>query len=294
MCRNVSEVTQISSINKGKSKKKHTRDAKRLAEYLNRKKLLQELPFTSIRPGAFRETVVSTVLQQELSEVKEKLATTQKEREILKIFVKQCSEENDTLQGKLEAAILKENELSQELKEASQRNLDLNKKLLSSVNRELKLRLQVKNSEAVCKNQQYTAQIQDLNDQLQTKQNFIEFLTERYNEMQSDYREEIEAEKNNAEKEKQRREALEAQCAAHVQRQQTWVLASNTPGHRDDRQWYSRNNRGRGRFWNEMRGRIYREEEKTMTETNLHNLALYTFCILDLLIGLICNQFLQF
>ena len=185
MCRNVSEVTQISSVYKGKSKKKHTRDAKRLDEYLNRKKLLRELPFTSIRPGVFRETVVNTVLQQELSEVKEKLTTTLKERENLKIFAKQCSEENDILQGKLEAAILKENELSQKLKETLQCNSDLNKKILSSVNREVKLRLQMRKLEAVCKNQQYTAQIQDLNDQLQTKQNFIEFLTERYNEMKS-------------------------------------------------------------------------------------------------------------
>ena len=192
---------------------------------------------------------MNTVLQQEFSEVKEKLTTTLKERENLKVFVKQCSEENDILQGKLEAAILKENELSQKLKESSQCNLDLSKKLLSSVNREQKLRLQVRNTQSVSKNQQYIAQIQDLNDQLKTKQNFIEFLTERYNEMQSDYREEIEAEKNNAEKEKQLREAIEAQCAANVQRQQNWCLASNPPGHRDDRQWYGRNNRGRGRFW---------------------------------------------
>ena len=238
MCRNVSEVTQISSINRGKSKKKHTRDAKRLAEYLNRKNLLRELPFSSIRPGTFRETVVNTVLQQELSEVKEKLTTTLKERENLKVFVKQCSEENDILQGKLEAAILKENELSQKLKESSQCNLDLSKKLLSSVNREQKLRLQERNTEAVSKNQQYIAQIQDLNDQLQTKQDFIEFLTKRYNEMKSEYQEEIEAEKNNAVKEKQLREAIEAKCAVHVQRQQHWCLASNPPGHRDDRQWY--------------------------------------------------------
>ena len=248
MCRNVSEVTQISSLNKGKSKKKHKRDAKRLAEYLNRKKLLRELPFTSIRPGVFRETVVNTVLQQELSEVKEKLTTTLKERENLKVFVKQCSEENDILRGKLEAAILKENELPQKLKESSQCNLDLSKKLLSSVNREQKLRLQVRNTEAVSKNQQYIAQIQDLNDQLQTKQDFIEFLTKRYNEMKSEYQEEIEAEKNNAVKEKQLREAIEAKCAVHVQRQQNWCPASNPPGHTDDRQWYSRNYRGRGRF----------------------------------------------
>ena len=153
---------------------------------------------------------MNTVLQQELSEVKEKLATTQKEREYLKVFVKQCSEENDILQGKLETAILKENELSQKLKETSQCNSDLKEKFLSSVNREVKLRLQIRNSEKVCKNQQYIAQIQDLNDQLQTKQNFIEFLTERYNEMKSEYQEEIETLKNNAVKEKQLREAIEA------------------------------------------------------------------------------------
>ena len=191
---------------------------------------------------------MNTVLQQELSEVKEKLATTQKEREYLKVFVKQCSEENDILQGKLETAILKENELSQKLKETSQCNSDLKEKFLSSVNREVKLRLQIRNSEKVCKNQQYIAQIQDLNDQLQTKQNFIEFLTERYNEMKSEYQEEIETLKNNAVKEKQLREAIEAQCAVHVQRQQNWCLASNPHKHTDDRQWYSRNNRGRGRF----------------------------------------------
>ena len=184
------------NTNRTKSKGKKQRDSRRLSEYLVRKNIMCDMPFSSLRPAAFQEIVKnSNVLQIEVNVAKQKFEMCQKEQGQQ---IKKLSEnlqtsvlENDRLQKELSAFQSREEEMKRKLSTCENLNMELKQNLESVSRREKeaneKLR-QYENSEAVSNISQYVAQIQDLHTQLQSKQSFIEFLTERYHEMRSEYR----------------------------------------------------------------------------------------------------------
>ena len=284
MCKNYDENAPKARRKDKKSRSQRERDNKRISRYFESKNILRELPFSSLRSGQFADCVSdNSALKEELKRTKsklksskqsdsnkkentvhllakvselenknidvcEKLKVTQKERENLKLYVKQCSEEMDILKGKLETADRQGKDLSRKLKDTLQSNADLQEKMQLAKSKEQELTLQLRHSEAECNSQQYIAKIQELNRQLQDKHTLVSINTQRYDEMQSDYCEKLETQTNYLEKEKQLRQAAEAQFAAHVQIQNTLCFASNSPGYTSGQPYPYPYNRGRGRF----------------------------------------------
>ena len=239
---------------------------------------MRDMPFSSLRPAAFQEIVKNCNVQHvELNVVKQKFEMCQKEQgqQIKKLSENlETSElENERLQKELSEFQSREEEMKRKLSTCENLNMELKQNLDSVSKREKeaneKLR-QYENSEAVSNISQYIAQIQDLHTQLQSKQSFIEFLTERYHEMRSEYQETIEAEKKNAEKEKCLREATEQayrdkfqELEATMNQKLDLLEQQSRPRHQNRNYDYRpnhRNFRGRGRFlWRQHSGAPLRD-----------------------------------
>ena len=181
---------------------------------------MRDMPFSSLRPAAFQEIVKNCNVQHiEVNVVKQKFEICKKEQGQQ---IKKLSENlqtsvlgNERLQKELSEFQSREEEMKRKLSTCKNLNMELKQNLESVSKREKEANeklSQSENSKAVGRIQQYITQIQDLHTELQSKQSFIEFITERYHEMQSEYDQKVEAEtsrQENAQKERCLREATE-------------------------------------------------------------------------------------
>ena len=260
-------LSSSGNTNRTKSKGKKQRDLRRISEYLVRKNIMRDMPFSSLRPAAFQEIVKNCNVQHiELNVVKQKFEMCQKvqKQQIKKLLenLQTSVLENERLQKELSEFQSREEEMKRKLSTCENSNMELKQNLESVSKREQEANeklSQSENSKAVGNIQQYITQIQDLHTELQSKQSFIEFLTERYHEMQSEYQEKVETEKENTQKEKCLREATEQayrdkfqELEATVNHKMDLLEQQSHPRHQNrnfDYRPNHRNFRGRGRFY---------------------------------------------
>ncbi|KAK3100709.1 hypothetical protein FSP39_024101 [Pinctada imbricata] len=119
MCKTLTKEQQSTATaqeSHGKSLKKKVRDSLRMSIFLERKRNMRELPFSSLRSTYFRETVLNNnVLTNQLRSTKEKL--------------EQSKSSNKDLNLKLQSAIEREKNFKQELSISEKQNAELNEQL---------------------------------------------------------------------------------------------------------------------------------------------------------------------
>ncbi|KAK3097751.1 hypothetical protein FSP39_012809 [Pinctada imbricata] len=246
---------------KAKSKGKKDRDSRRISEYFMRKNIMRELPFSSLRPTAFQETVTNcSALKIELKIVKQKLEMCKKEQDkhirTLSENLETSKEENDDLKKEVRDFQKRENEMQKKLSTFENLNKELKENLESVTKRENEASEKLKR---FGNTEQTSATIRELQVQLDSKCSFIDFITERYHEMQNEYCEKLESEKKFAEKEKRLREQTEEVCREKIRELEATInfqldlIRQNSNHVHQNRNHGNRPNhknyRGRGRFY---------------------------------------------
>ncbi|KAK3097191.1 hypothetical protein FSP39_007307 [Pinctada imbricata] len=186
MCRTLPPTRESINIrtSKEKSSKKKVRDSLRLSSYLERKRIMLELPFSSLRFGSFRETVQNNnILKEELLNVKEKLV------------------KSSALKQELQCALERERILEQKLSASENRNTELSVRL-QSISQE-KVQTQI------TENSKLTAEIADLRKQLEDKHKHCDYVLQYLCDTEASYERKLKEEKEISE--------LQRQCHAKVE-----------------------------------------------------------------------------
>ncbi|KAK3105924.1 hypothetical protein FSP39_008673 [Pinctada imbricata] len=207
MCRKnlLSKNSSQEEDSKKKSKGKKVRDSKRISYYLDKKAMLRELPFSALRAGQFRESVLN---RRDFTD-----HLKSKDQKFLKVNLEQSARIN-LLEERLKSAT-EELELSKMREKAHHQNLsetkELNSKLAqdlkcaSNKEKELQVKLEKKgsaqNSELVTRQM---FQIQDLQNQVDIKSRELARISKQFLEMQNEYELNLKFEQENVKKLQQR------------------------------------------------------------------------------------------
>ncbi|KAK3093209.1 hypothetical protein FSP39_012663 [Pinctada imbricata] len=203
MCKTLTKEQQSTAKARkshGKSAKTKVRDSLRISTFLERKRNMRELPFSSLRPTCFRETVLNNnVLTNQLCSTKVKL--------------EQLNSSNKDLDLKLQSAIEREKNLKQELSISEKQNKELNEQLRAISQQKIQ----------TSRMDKLNAEVALLRKQLISKDEHCSYLKTYCHEMEVGYEQKLKEEKEQTELQRRMRAESEQKMLKQFQDLQTSV-----------------------------------------------------------------------